>query len=90
VALLLDLALALLLPALAWIALAHRRLTGGIVFFIVYGLVLAVVWYRLDAPDVALAEAAIGAGITGVLLVGAVSRLRRIERERERGGEEGA
>ena len=81
-----DLVLALLLPALAWIALAHPRLVGGIVFFVVYGLVLAVVWYRLEAPDVALAEAAIGAGITGVLLIGAVSRLQRMERGRR--GEE--
>ena len=77
-----DLALALLLPALAWIAMAHPKVIAGIVFFVVYGLVLAVVWYRLDAPDVALAEAAIGAGITGVLLIGAVSRLQRIQRDR--------
>ncbi|TVQ38821.1 MAG: DUF4040 domain-containing protein [Geminicoccaceae bacterium] len=84
-ALLFDLALALLLPVLAWIAMAHPRLIAGVVFFIVYGLVLAVAWYRLSAPDVALAEAAIGAGITGVLLIGALSRLERIARIRAKG-----
>ncbi len=81
-----DVALALLLPVLAWIAMAHRRLMGGIVYFVVYGLVLAIAWYRLEAPDVALAEAAIGAGITGVLLIGAVSRLERSARERRKDG----
>lgn len=30
-----------------------------------FGLVLSLVWLRLQAPDVALAEAAIGAGLTG-------------------------
>ena len=40
-----------------------------------YGLLLALVWVRLDAVDVALTEAAIG-GLSGILLVGAAARLR--------------
>jgi energy-converting hydrogenase B subunit D len=32
---------------------------------------------RLEAPDVALAEAAIGAGLTGALLLDALGHLRR-------------
>ncbi|MFW5834229.1 MAG: Na(+)/H(+) antiporter subunit B [Pseudomonadota bacterium] len=83
--LVLDLALATLLPILAWIAMAHPRLIAGVVFFIAFGLLLAVVWYRLAAPDVALAEAAIGTGITGVLLIGALSRLEGIAAARAKG-----
>src|SRR5262249_15990988 len=37
---------------------------------------LALVWVRLDAVDVALTEAAIGGGLTGGLLLGAAARLR--------------
>ena len=37
---------------------------------------LSIVWVRLYAPDVALTEAAIGGGVTGVLLVTAAMRLR--------------
>ncbi len=43
----------------------------GIVLFIVFGLVLTLVWAWLGAADVALAEAAIGAGLTGALLLAA-------------------
>jgi len=36
---------------------------------------LSLIWLRLGAPDVALAEAAIGAGLTGAILIGTLSRL---------------
>ena len=50
-------------------------------FFIAFGLLLALAWVRLEAPDVALAEAAIGAGLTGALLLSALSRLNSIEHQ---------
>ena len=37
--------------------------------FIALGTLTALAWARLAAPDVALAEAAIGAGLTGALLL---------------------
>jgi multisubunit Na+/H+ antiporter MnhB subunit len=50
--------------------------------------VLTLLWVQLSAIDVALTEAAIGAGLTGALLIGAASRLRDTEapahRERPR------
>jgi len=41
----------------------------------VFGLLMALAWVRLAAPDIALAEAAIGTGITGVLLIDTVRHL---------------
>lgn len=72
-----DLALCLLILGVAAAAVLGRDLFGAVVMFIVYGLLLAMAWLRLQAPDVALAEAAIGAGLTGVLLLGASSMLER-------------
>lgn len=69
------LGLGLLLAALG--ALWSRSLFRGVVLFVVFGLLVAIAWVRLDAPDVALAEAAIGAGLTGALLLDAVGHLRR-------------
>ena len=40
---------------------------------------LSLVWIRLFAVDVALTEAAIGSGVTGVLLISAAARLRGAE-----------
>lgn len=66
---------------LAWRALSCPELFKAIVLFIAFGLLMALAWVRLDAPDVALAEAAIGAGLTGALLLAALARLNRADRE---------
>lgn len=72
-----DILLAVLLIWLAARSLTAADLFEAIVLFIVFGLLMALVWARLNAPDVALAEAAIGAGLTGALLLSALARLRR-------------
>lgn len=72
-----DAVLGLTLLWLAWRALATPQLFKAIVLFIAFGLVLSLVWVRLAAPDIALAEAAIGAGLTGALLLSALARLQR-------------
>lgn len=60
----------------AWRCLASADLNRAVVMFIVFGLLMALAWARLDAPDIALAEAAIGAGLTGALLLDALGALR--------------
>ena len=81
---LLDGTLVLVLVWLAWRTLACEELFKAVVLFIAFGLVLSLVWVRLDAPDVALAEAAIGAGLTGALLLSALARLEAIARKGKR------
>ncbi len=76
----------LLAAALLWSAghaLATPRLDRALVLFIVFGLLMALAWARLQAPDVGLAEAAIGAGLTGALLLDAYGALRRRSAGRE-------
>ena len=70
-----DIVLGLTLLWLAWRALTSEDLFKGIVLFIAFGLLMALTWVRLNAPDVALAEAAIGAGLTGALLLSALAKL---------------
>lgn len=64
-----DLLLAVMLIGMAWAALSSNDLRRSVVLFIAFGLLLAIVWARLHAPDLALAEAAIGAGLSGALLL---------------------
>ncbi len=74
----------LLVIALLWSALRSlmtRDLFRAVVLFIVFGLLMALVWARLHAPDIALAEAAIGAGLTGALLLDTVGYLRKKQQE---------
>lgn len=71
-----DLLLAAALLWSAWRTLATPQIGRAVILFIVFGLLLTLAWARLDAPDIALAEAAIGAGLTGALLLDAVAALR--------------
>src|SRR6516164_10124848 len=74
-----DIGLALLVVGVAtWTIVAHNTF-AAVVGFVAYGLLLALVWVRLAAPDVALTEAALGSGLTGGLLLAASTRLRRPE-----------
>jgi multisubunit Na+/H+ antiporter MnhB subunit len=75
----LDIGLAFLVFAVAaWTVFAPGAFAAT-VGYVVYGLLLSLVWIRLFAVDVALTEAAIGSGVTGVLLIGAAARLRDAE-----------
>jgi len=65
----------LVLAVAAWTILA-RDDYAAIVGFVTYGLLLSLVWVNLSSLDIALTEAAIGGGVTGVLLLGAGARLR--------------
>jgi uncharacterized MnhB-related membrane protein len=71
-----DGVLALVLLVLAWQLLRSPNLFKAIVLFISFGLMLSLAWVRLKAVDIALAEAAIGAGLTGALFLTALDRLQ--------------
>jgi energy-converting hydrogenase B subunit D len=69
----------LLAASLLWSALraiTTQDLFRAAVLFIVFGLLMALAWSRLGAPDIALAEAAIGAGLSGALLLDTVGHIR--------------
>jgi len=71
-----DGCLALAILATAWLLLASPGFLRAVVLFIAFGLLMSLAWVRLMAPDIALAEAAIGAGITGVLLMDALRHMQ--------------
>ena len=73
----LDVVLCTSLLWLAYQTLATADLFKAIVSFMVFGLVMALTWARLEAPDIALAEAAIGAGLTGALLLSTLAALAK-------------
>ncbi len=67
-----DILLATLSVALAVRCLTAPTLAQCVFLFFAFGLTLALAWARLGAVDVAIAEAAIGAGFLGVLLIDAL------------------
>ncbi len=77
-----DFGLVIGLVLLAWRVMVTPDTFRAVVLFITLGLLLALSWARLDAPDIALAEAAIGAGLTGALLLDAVGHMESDEKHR--------
>ena len=71
-----DIGLVVLILGIGASTIAAREAFAAVIGFVVYGLLLSIAWVRLSAVDVALTEAAIGGGMTGMLMLGAVVRLR--------------
>ena len=69
----------------ACLSLSARHVFTAIVLYISLGLIATIIWIRLNAWDVAIAEAAIGAGLTGALLLVAWRRLSA-DNEAQAGG----
>lgn len=72
-----DVLLILTMLWLAWCLLDTEDIFKAVVLFISFGLLMSLAWVRLRAPDVALAEAALGAGLTGPLFLSALRRMNR-------------
>lgn len=70
-----DIALVAGLIALALHIVMSSESKGAILAFIAFGLLLGIGWARLASVDVALTEAAIGGGLTGMLLLKAHAHL---------------
>ena len=61
--------LLLLLLSTAVMVVVARHLLAAALIFSAYSLIMAILWTLLRAPDVALTEAAVGAGVTTVLFI---------------------
>ncbi len=79
----LDLLVAALVIGVALWTIRTRDDFTAIVGFVGYGLLLTIAWARLAAYDVALTEAAIGGGVTGVILMRASVRLKPLAAARK-------
>ncbi len=62
------------------IGVAHiRDLLSAVILFSSFGLIMAIIWQQLSAPDVAMVEAALGTGVVTLLLIAAIAKTRRAE-----------
>ena len=62
-------------------ACVSRNLLVSLVIFMAYSIIMSVVWVLLQAPDLAITEAAVGAGISSVLLFLTLKKIRDIQKE---------
>ena len=60
-----------------------KNLLSSILIFMSYSLIMAIIWILLESPDLAITEAAVGAGVTSLLFF---VTLKKIHAMKEEGG----
>ena len=71
----------LLLLFLAFCALASiltKHLVACVIIFMSYSSVMAILWLLLESPDLAITEAAVGAGVTTILFLLTLKRIHAL------------
>ena len=71
------------LVACAIAASLSKNLLNTILIFMSYSLVMSVIWNLLESPDLAITEAAVGAGVTTVLFLVTLKKIHAIMSEDE-------
>jgi len=57
-----------------------RKVVTAVIIFMSYSVMMSITWVMLQAPDLALTEAAIGAGITSVLFFLVIKRINSMDK----------
>ncbi|HPA61447.1 MAG TPA: DUF4040 domain-containing protein [Clostridia bacterium] len=60
-----------------------RNLLTSLIVYMAYSLIMAVIWMFLESPDLAITEAAVGAGITSVLFFVTLKKIHAIKGDSE-------
>ena len=58
-----------------------RRLLVSVIIYMGYSLVMSLIWVLLQSPDLAITEAAVGAGVTSVLFFVTLKKIHAIKEE---------
>ena len=60
-----------------------KNLLVSLVIYMAYSVIMSIIWALLEAPDLAITEAAVGAGITGILFFLTLRRINLIDKDAE-------
>ena len=59
-----------------------RNLLSAVIIFMAQSLAMSVVWILLESPDLGVTEAAVGAGVTSLLMFAALKKIHRMRDEK--------
>lgn len=60
-----------------------KNLLNSILIYMSFSLVMSIIWILLESPDLAITEAAVGAGVTSVLFFITLKKIHAIKEEKE-------
>lgn len=64
-------------------ACVSRNLMVSMIIFMAFSVIMSILWALLRAPDLAITEAAVGAGISGILLFITLKKIRSVRSGKE-------
>ena len=67
-----------------------KNMMVSLIIFMAYGVIMSIIWALLEAPDLAVTEAAVGAGVSGLLFLQTLRKIRREDENAEPGETEPA
>lgn len=56
-----------------------KNLLISVVIYMAFSLIMAIIWLILESPDLAITEAAVGAGVTSILFFVTLRKIRSIK-----------
>lgn len=59
-----------------------KNLLNGIIIFMSYSVAMSFIWILLEAPDLAITEAAVGAGVTSILFFATLKKIGALKEEK--------
>ena len=65
-----------------------KNLLTSIIIFMAQSTAMSVIWLLLRSPDLAITEAAVGAGVTSILMFVALKKLHAIKTRRAKSDEQ--
>ena len=60
-----------------------KNLLVSVVIFMSYSLIMSIIWVLLESPDLAITEAAVGAGVTSVLFYITLKKIHAMKGEED-------
>ena len=61
-----------------------KNLLNSILIFMSYSLIMSIIWILLASPDLAITEAAVGAGVTSILFFVTLKKIHALRQEAEK------
>lgn len=58
-----------------------KSLLNTVLVFMSYSLIMSIIWILLESPDLAITEAAVGAGVTSILFFITLKKIEAIRKE---------
>ena len=59
-----------------------KDLLTSVVIYMAYSMIMSVIWITMESPDLAITEAAVGAGVTSILMFAALKKIHAMRDEK--------